>query len=215
MDELAKLVDGVHRFQTKYFGQDNNLFEQLKRGQSPTSLVIGCSDSRVDPALLTDCNPGDMFVVRNVANLVPPYEKDGTYHGVSSAIEFAVCDLQIKRIIVLGHSSCGGIGALLKGYNPKTEANFVGRWMRMAESARQYVLDNYADKTLPEQIRACEMAAIVVSLDNLMSFPFIADAIAQGKLFLVGWYFDIERGELHQYDAATGEFRSLVPPLVE
>ncbi|GGP26292.1 carbonic anhydrase [Silvimonas amylolytica] len=215
MDELKKLVDGFHRFQGKYFGQDTNLFEQLKRGQSPTSLVIGCSDSRVDPALLTDCNPGDMFVVRNVANLVPPYEKDGTYHGVSSAIEFAVCDLQVKRIIVLGHSSCGGIGALLKGYNPKTEANFVGRWVRMAESARQYVLDNYGDKSLPEQVRACEMAAIVVSLDNLMSFPFIAEAVQQGRLFLVGWYFDIEQGELHQYDAATGNFRSLVAPLAE
>ncbi|GGP20598.1 carbonic anhydrase [Silvimonas iriomotensis] len=215
MDELKKLIDGFYRFQGKYFGQENSLFDQLKRGQSPTSLVIGCSDSRVDPALLTDCNPGDMFVVRNVANLVPPYEKDGTYHGVSSAIEFAVCDLQVKRIIVLGHSSCGGIGALLKGYNPKTEANFVGRWVRMAESARQYVLDNYGDKPLHEQVRACEMAAIVVSLDNLMSFPFIADAVAQGKLFLVGWYFDIEQGELHQYDAASGNFRSLVAPLAE
>ncbi|MDR3426222.1 MULTISPECIES: carbonic anhydrase [Silvimonas] len=215
MDELAKLIEGFHRFQGKYFGQDTNLFEQLKRGQSPTSLVIGCSDSRVDPALLTDCNPGDMFVVRNVANLVPPYEKDGMYHGVSSAIEFAVCDLEVKRIIVMGHSTCGGIGALLKGYAPKTEANFVGRWMRMAETARQHVLDHYSDKPLEVQVRACEMAAIVVSLDNLMSFPFIAQKVTEGKLLLVGWYFDIEHGELHQYDAGRGAFRSLVAPLVE
>ncbi|WP_236691978.1 carbonic anhydrase [Amantichitinum ursilacus] len=214
---MDKFIGGFRRFQHKYFGResDSNLFDQLKRGQSPKTLVIGCSDSRVDPAIVTDCDPGDLFVVRNVANLVPPYEKDGTFHGVSSAIEFAVCDLNVEQIIVLGHSSCGGIGALMKGYAPKTDANFVGRWMRIAETAREKVLAEMTAKPLADQLQAAEMGSIAVSIDNLLTFPFIEQKVQSGELKLIGWYFDIEKGELHQLDHGKREFHSLVEPLEE
>ena len=213
MDEMDKFIGGFRRFQSKYFGRDSNLFDELKRGQSPKALVIGCSDSRVDPAIVTDCDPGDLFVVRNVANLVPPYEIDGMFHGVSSAIEFAVCDLQVEQIIVMGHSACGGIGALMKGYAAKTDANFVGRWMRIAETAREKVLGELSHHSLAEQLKACEMGSVAVSLDNLLTFPFIAQRVEAGELRLVGWYFDIEQGELHQLDYQKREFHSLVAPL--
>ena len=213
MDEMDKFVGGFRRFQSKYFGRDSNLFDELKRGQSPKTLVIGCSDSRVDPAIVTDCDPGDLFVVRNVANLVPPYEKDGMFHGVSSAIEFAVCDLQVKQIIVMGHSACGGIGALMKGYAAKTDANFVGRWMRIAETARENVLNDLRHLSLADQLKACEMGSVTVSLDNLLTFPFIEQKVNAGELQLIGWYFDINQGELHQLDYQKREFHSLVAPL--
>ncbi|WP_028452314.1 carbonic anhydrase [Chitinilyticum aquatile] len=214
MEEIGKFIGGFRRFQHKYFGEhSSDLFDDLKRGQHPKTLVIGCSDSRVDPALLTDSDPGDLFVVRNVANLVPPYEKDGAYHGVSSAIEYAVCELEVRHIVVLGHSACGGISALMKGYAAKTEANFVGRWVQIAQSAREQVLAELAHKTEAQQLRACEMAAIIVSLDNLMSFPFIAERVEAGKLSLIGWYFDIEKGSLYDFSQENNVFQPLVTAL--
>ncbi|WP_084186840.1 carbonic anhydrase [Andreprevotia chitinilytica] len=208
--DVEKFIGGFRRFQHKYFGAHNALFNSLKAGQNPTTLVIGCSDSRVDPALLTDCDPGDLFVVRNVANLVPPFERDGSHHGVSAAIEYAVCDLEVQQIIVLGHSGCGGIRGLMRGYEPKTEANFVGNWVRIAQPAREHVLRELAHKSLDHQVRACEMASIIVSLDNLMTFPFIAERVDAGSLALIGWYFDIQQGALYDFDQTRNGFVSLV-----
>lgn len=210
MDDIQRFIGGFRRFQHKYFGEHSALFDQLKRKQNPKTLLIGCSDSRVDPALLTDCDPGDLFIVRNVANLVPPFENDLSTHGVSAAIEFAVCYLEVRQIIVLGHSGCGGIGALMEGREPKSEADFVGRWMQIAEPARRQVLDELANKSLPEQIRACEIASIIVSMDNLMTFPFISERVDSGKLALIGWYFDIQKGELYDFDQESSVFRLLV-----
>ncbi|HSC79635.1 MAG TPA: carbonic anhydrase [Chitinolyticbacter sp.] len=211
MSDVDKLIGGFRRFQNKYFAGEGQLFETLKRGQNPSTLFIACSDSRVDPALVTDCDPGDIFVVRNVANLVPPYEVDGTYHGVSSAIEYAVCVLKVKQIMVLGHYGCGGIRALVEGYEPQTDADFVGRWMRIAERARYQVLAPGDNPSV--RLRRCEMAAIVVSLDNLLSFPFIAERVANGELELAGWYFDLEQGALYQYNRDAGAFDVLVGSL--
>ncbi|GAA5784776.1 carbonic anhydrase [Chitiniphilus shinanonensis] len=211
MQDIEKFIGGFRRFQDKYFNDStNDLFDKLKRGQNPRSLFIACSDSRVDPALLTDCDPGDIFVVRNVASLVPPYEKDGAYHGVSSAIEYAVCVLKVRHIIVLGHYGCGGIRALLNGHVPQTEADFVGRWVRIADPARQAVLANASGEDPETQLRQCEMAAIGVSLDNLMTFPFIAERVRSGELMLMGWYFNIEEGALYQYEAGSHCFKPLV-----
>lgn len=210
MDDIQRFIGGFRRFQHKYFGKHQNLFDQLKQGQSPKTLLIGCSDSRVDPALLMDCNPGDIFVVRNVANLVPPFENDNAKHGVSAAIEFSVCDLEVSQIIVLGHSSCGGIAALMDGHPSKTEADFVGKWMQIAESARLQVQSELPGLPLMERVRACEMASIIVSLDNLMSFPFIAERVESGKLALIGWYFDMQKGALYDFDQESNAFKSLV-----
>lgn len=213
MDDIQRFIGGFRRFQHKYFGEHRNLFNELKKGQSPKTLLIGCSDSRADPALLMDCDPGDIFVVRNIANLVPPFENDNAKHGISAAIEFAVCDLEVNQIIVLGHSSCGGIGALMQGYTAKTEADFVGKWVQIAEPARQQVLQELAGRPMDEQIRACEMASLIVSLDNLMTFPFISERVESGKLALIGWYFDIGKGALYDFDQESNDFKSLVSAL--
>ena len=210
MDDIQRFIGGFRRFQHKYFGEHSELFEQLKRKQKPKTLLIGCSDSRVDPAILTDCDPGDLFVVRNVANLVPPFENDLSTHGVSAAIEFAVCYLEVRQIIVLGHSGCGGINALMSSKEPKSEADFIGRWMRIADSARLQVQEDLRDKPFQEQVRACEVASIIVSMDNLMTFPFIAERVESGKLALIGWYFDIQKGELYDFDQESHAFRLLV-----
>nr|WP_315168466.1 carbonic anhydrase [uncultured Deefgea sp.] len=215
MEEIEKFIGGFRRFQHKYFGEHRDLFAELQSGQNPKTLLIGCSDSRVDPAILTDCNPGDLFVVRNVANLVPPYEIDGAFHGVSSAIEYAVVHLEVSKIIVLGHSGCGGIRALMDNSTPKTDADFIGRWVRIADAAREQVKRELAHKTPDGQIRACEMAAIIVSMDNLMSFPFIAERVQNGSLSLIGWYFDILRGALYDFDQDKNAFHALVTSLKE
>lgn len=213
MDDIQRFIGGFRRFQHKYFGEHRYLFNQLKLAQNPKTLLIGCSDSRVDPALLTDCDPGDIFVVRNVANLVPPFENDSAKHGVSAAIEFAVCNLEVSQIVVLGHSSCGGISALMKGHTPQTEADFVGKWVQIAEPAKQQVLQEMHDRPIEEQVRACEAAAIIVSLDNLMTFPFIAERVESGVLSLIGWYFDMQKGSLYDFDQESNAFKPLVTAL--
>jgi carbonic anhydrase len=210
MKDIEKFISGFRKFQHKYFGEHESLFAQLKKQQSPKTMMIGCSDSRVDPAILTGCDPGDLFIVRNIANLVPPFENDSGHHGVSAAIEFAVCDLEVSRIIVLGHSGCGGIKALMHSHEPRSEADFVGHWMDIAEPAKRQVLSDIPHKTDDEKIRACEMASIIISLDNLMTFPFVSGAVESGRLSLIGWYFDIGSGVLYDFDQSTNGFVPIV-----
>ncbi|KAJ3019273.1 UNVERIFIED_CONTAM: hypothetical protein HDU68_010740 [Siphonaria sp. JEL0065] len=138
--QMSKFLSGFRRFQKTYFGDNSELFDSLKNGQSPKTLLIACCDSRVDPAIITDCEPGDLFVVRNVANLVAPYNPDKSHHGVSAALEFAVKGLKVNNIIVMGHTKCGGIAALMRGISDSNETEFLGPWMKIAEKARQKVL---------------------------------------------------------------------------
>jgi len=138
---------------------------------------------------------------------------DSAHHGVSAAIEYAVCDLKVRQIIVLGHSHCGGISALMNGYQSKTNTNFVSNWVSIADSAKQLVQTEMADKSVKEQTRACEAAAIIVSLDNLMTFPFIAERVEAGELALIGWYFDIDKGALYDFDQENNMFQPLVTAL--
>jgi carbonic anhydrase len=196
MQEIEKLIQGFHRFQQKYFTEQTALYQSLQAKQSPKILLIGCSDSRVDPALLLDCAPGEIFTVRNVANLVPPYEEAVTHQGVTSAIEYAVCDLQVAQIIVLGHSGCGGIKALMHGRVAKNPVDFVGRWMDIAQPAKEQVCA-MAHASEKAQLQACEMASIKISLQNLRQFPFIAQRLQQKQLALHGWYFDLTQGALY------------------
>jgi carbonic anhydrase len=209
MADIKKFITGFKRFQENYFGHDQELFGQLKQGQRPSALVIACSDSRVDPAILTDCEPGDLFVVRNVANLVPPYETGGGLHGVSTALEFGVCVLEVQHIIVLGHSQCGGVHALLNGIPKGAKGEFIVNWVNIAARARERVLTELPDASPQEQWSACEEASILVSLENLLTFPWIKERIQQGALMLHGWYFDIETGELMAYDPFSGRFEPL------
>ncbi len=211
MTTINELLQGFQRFRVKSFEPNRGLFNRLAmQGQTPRTLLIGCSDSRVDPAILTDSAPGDLFVVRNVANLIPPCETGGRYHGTSAAVEFAVCNLKVDCIIVLGHSRCGGIRALLEGYGENDEGEgFIAPWVKIAASARDEVLRRWPDASKEFKQRACERAGIRDSLTNLMTFPFIRQRVERGELNLHGWYYDLENGELMQYDPEKDRFYDL------
>ncbi len=198
--ELLKLIIGFRRFRERFFNEENGLFEKLATGQSPKTLIIACSDSRVDPALMASASPGDLFVVRNVANLVPPYESAHLgLHGVSAAIEFAVTSLKVSNIVVLGHRQCGGIRSLMTSTLQNKES-FVAKWMTIAESAKKKVLEQYAGSSEDVLCRHCEMESISVSIQNLRTFPFVNEAIQQRELNITGIYFDLEQGQLFEYD---------------
>lgn len=206
MKDIEHFINGFRVFQKDYFGPDSDHFEPLKKGQNPSTMFIGCSDSRVDPAILTNSAPGDLFMVRNVANLVPPYQMDDALHGVSAALEFAVCHLEVEHLIIMGHSSCGGIKALMDGTCGCKGGGFISHWMSIAAPAKEQVMANLANKDPKLQQRATEQAAILLSMENLHTFPFIEERIRQGKLSLHGWYFDIEQGQLLQYQPEQGVF---------
>jgi carbonic anhydrase len=186
------LIAGYQRFRATAWPERKKLFEQLAdRGQAPQTMVIACSDSRVDPGMIFDAAPGEIFVVRNVANLVPPFQPDGTYHGTSAALEFAVLGLQVRQVIVLGHAMCGGVRALFEGIPPPL-GDFVGPWIGLA--AR--ILDHVRDASPDDPQLAGEQASVRLSLDNLRTFPWIAEREADGRLHLLGAHFDIRSGVL-------------------
>lgn len=207
MEDIARFIAGFRRFQEKYFSEDRKLFEQLRHGQRPKAMIIACADSRVDPTLLTGAEPGDVFVVRNVANLVPPHEPGGGFASVPAALEFAVQSLKVEHIIVLGHAQCGGISALMDDADKGSE--FIGKWVGIAHRAREQVLADLSAKPPALQARACEQAAILVSLENLMTYPWIAERVVAGAMHLHGWYFDITQGELSSYDPTRNGFEPI------
>lgn len=211
MTNPHNLIEGFHRFREQHFTGDDALYHQLVQdGQAPRILVVACCDSRVDPSLVLNCAPGDLFVIRNVANLVPPAEnRSGAHHGTSAALEFGVCNLGVEHIIVLGHAHCGGIRALMSGRRANNDDSFINRWMRLAEDARALIEHELADDSPEVQVRACEQRAILCSLDNLMTFSWIREGVEQGTLALHGWYFDIECGELLGYNPANRKFETL------
>ncbi len=212
--DILKLALGFRKFRERYFAENSteksSLYDKLfLQGQSPKTLVIGCSDSRVDPALLTSAAPGDLFVLRNVASLVPPYEESGTgFHGVSSAIEFAVVNLKVENVIIFGHRQCGGIRALLSPEDNRV-GGFVRQWISIAEGARTKVLSKFPNATHDELCQHCEREATVTSLNNLKSFPFIQEAIRERGLSLIALYFDIEKGQLSEYIESEDAFKTL------
>lgn len=205
-----KLINGFLRFREQHFERDDGLFQQLvAQGQTPKTLVVACCDSRVDPALVLDCEPGDLFVIRNVANLVPPSEGRVGHHGTSAALEFGVRNLGVEHIIVLGHAHCGGIQALVETGGINNPDSFIDDWMHLVESARASVVRDMPDAALQDKVRACEQRAILVSLQNLMTFPWIRERVEKGKLTLHGWYFDIGQGQLLGYNPVSNMFEAL------
>ncbi len=195
------LVDGYHRFRTHGWPGRRATFEALSdNGQKPLALVIACVDSRVDPAVIFDTAPGQLLVVRNVANLVPPYEPDSAYHGTSAALEFGVRVLEIPHVVVLGHGQCGGVKALLDGA-PAHAGDFIDQWMSMAEPARAAALA-HPDPGMWEH--QCELEVVKVSLANLRTFPWIAEREAAGRLALHGAWFAIRTGLLAVLGADGG-----------
>ncbi len=196
-DPIDRLLAGFERFRDRYFKVEPQVYEQLATGQAPKVAVVACCDSRVDPAIVTDCAPGELFTIRNVANLVPPCEPEGTYHGTSAAIEFAVRCLEVEHLVVLGHAQCGGIKALVDG---GVDGEFIDHWVELARPALMRVPP---DLSPDERLRACEQAAVEVSLQNLLTFPWIRERVADGRLQLHGWYFDLAAGELKRLAKLT------------
>jgi carbonic anhydrase len=204
MPEFVSLVDGYRRFRQSGYVQQKARFDQLaSEGQAPPVMIISCCDSRVDPATIFDTVPGQVFALRNVANLVPPYETGGGLHGVSAAIEFGVLGLKVRHIVVLGHAQCGGIKAALEGGAPGL--TFINKWMDIIRETRNQVVA--ANPTDPQ--RKLELDSIRVSLNNLRSFPFIAEREGRGELKLHGAYFGIADGDLHVLDEESGAFSQI------
>lgn len=208
MDAIERMLSGYRAFRDGMPEDHQTRLRQLvEAGQKPQAAVIACSDSRVDPALVFRAEPGDIFMIRNVANLVPPMEEEGTFHGTSAALEFAVLGLDVPNIIVLGHAHCGGIHAMIRGKEiVKDGYHFVPAWVSMLSSAHRRVLATMPDATPEETQRACERNAVLVSLENLTTFPWIRERIAEKSLKLHGWFFDIETAQLEIYDSKSGGF---------
>jgi carbonic anhydrase len=204
---MDKLIEGYHRFRETNWAAERDRWEALQGGQKPRILVIACSDSRVDPATIFDTPPGAMFVVRNVANLVPPFETDEGRHGVSAALEFAVTQLEVPQIMVMGHGSCGGVAAALSRRfegAPVGKGGFIAHWVDMLDEARDRVIADHGEGEAA--VRALELESVKVSLANLRTFACVREREASGQLRLVGSYFAISDGVLHLLDEATGQF---------
>jgi carbonic anhydrase len=208
-----RLTDGYRAFLDDRFRREQSRYEALAEGQSPEIMVISCCDSRVSPEVVFDASPGELFVVRNVANLVPPYETGGEYHGTSAALEFAVQALRVKHIVVLGHARCGGIRAFADPSAPLSPGDFIGRWMNLVAPAAEKAGPRGAD--LAAYVQRLELAAIENSLANLMTFPCIHTLVERGRLHLHGAYFGIATGVLMVRDPQTGAFAPAVEDVPE
>lgn len=211
LKDIENLIQGYQKFRKQYFSDSNSAFEDLVRwGQRPKILIIACSDSRVDPALVLNCQPGDLFVIRNVANLVPPYEDDQSYHGTSAALEFGVSGLGIRHIILFGHTQCGGIQALLESSDKQLkEKTFISKWMELARPAHEAILKFHEDKSLEDKTTLCGQYSLVNSLKNLETFPWIAERVHEGLLSLHAWNFNLSRGILERYNPEKNKFEDL------
>ena len=203
-----RLLAGYEAFISGRFGAEQARYRQLaEAGQSPTIMLIGCCDSRAAPETIFDAGPGELFVVRNVANLVPPYAPDGDYHGTSAALEFGVKALKVEHIVLMGHGRCGGIRAALQaGPEALSPGDFIGKWVSLLGPAAATLAGNSL-MTEAERQTALEHIAIRYSLANLRSFPFVAEAERQGGLALSGAWFDISTGELWVMNPETGDFK--------
>ncbi|NKB57331.1 MAG: carbonic anhydrase [Alphaproteobacteria bacterium] len=208
MRDVPELIEGYRRFLDTRYPQEAALYRALAEdGQEPKTMIIACCDSRADPAAIFNARPGELFIVRNVANLVPPHEPHGDYHGTSAALEFAVESLEVETILVMGHARCGGISAFLDGlYEPTEEPGFIARWMSLLNPARTDALREAGGESTERQQEALEHAAIRHSIENLQTFPCIKERLADGRLRLRGAYFDIADGRLLALDPDTDRF---------
>ena len=208
MNQPTDLLAGYRRFREFRYEAEQARWRALAEGQSPRAIIIACCDSRADPATIFDSDPGDIFVVRNVANLVPPFEGDGGRHGVSAALEFAITQLEVGEVVVMGHERCGGIEAALTGRfhdAPAGEGGFIARWMeQIADSAARIAADH---GTGAPAARVLEEVGIRQSLANLRTFPFVAEREARGALRVIGCHFSISEGQLYILDEAEDCFR--------
>lgn len=209
MRKFEDFIEGYYRFRGNEWIEERERWKELAGGQTPKTMIIACSDSRVEPANIFGTRPGEVFVVRNVANLVPPFDPSGGLHGVSAAIEFAVTVLEVEEILVLGHGACGGVKASLSGALTDAkpgEGGFVAEWIKLLADAREKVVAEHG--TGPEGQTALEQEGVKVSLANLKTFPFVQERLESGKLSLHGAVFAIADGRLRVLDDGSGKFEA-------
>lgn len=200
-NSFKKMLNGYQIFREKYAHGDQSVMQYLSYyGQQPKVMVVACCDSRVDPALILQCDPGDLFVVRNVANIIPPYEKDEAHHGTSAALEFGVCFLKVYHLILLGHSQCGGIQALLDNMNNESNQNdFITNWVSLIKQPYSNLYDPNEYSRL----------ALMQSHQNCLTFPWIREKVEQKNLIIHLWYFDIKTGQIYSYSEKNKEYQLL------
>ena len=209
MTRFSDLIDGYHRFRSTEWHSEHKRWAELAEGQSPRVMVIACSDSRVEPSIIFDAKPGEMFVVRNVAALAPPFETTPGRHGVSAALEFAVTQLEVEEVVVMGHGLCGGCAAALTGQfdnAPHGEGHFIAEWVSLLDGARENVVARHRELDREAYVEM-ELEAVQVSLANLRTFPWVAEREADGRLSLHGCHFSIADGKLYVLDEAEKIFR--------
>ena len=203
-----RLIDGYNAFADGRLQREQARYHELaEAGQSPEVMVIGCCDSRVSPEVIFDARPGELFVVRNVANIIPPYSPDGQAHGVSAALEFGVGALRVKHIVVLGHAHCGGVKAYAHDSEPLSPGDFIGKWMQLMAPAARMIGPMGGSEDQIAYLKRLEQANIANSIDNLMTFPLLARLIEKGKIATHGAYFGVATGDLSVMDKATGTFK--------
>jgi carbonic anhydrase len=204
-DDAQDLIAGYRRFRAGRYREAADIFRRLREGQRPATMIVACADSRADPSMIFDAAPGELFVVRNVAALVPPFEVAPGLHGVSAALEFAVTMLKVRQILVMGHGGCGGVAACVSAAHSRPVGRFIADWVELASPARDAVL---ADPEIAEadRLEAVEHGAVGLSIHNLMTFPFVRRAVEAGELQIDGAWFSIGKGELHWRDRDTGRF---------
>jgi len=194
------MLVGYEQFRKNYASGDKSIMQYLSRhGQKPHTMVIACCDARVDPALILQCDPGDLFVVRNVANIVPPYENDSMHHGTSAALEFGICFLKVKHLVLFGHSQCGGINAVIKGQSKDNPNDFILNWVSLIK------LRNVQYKNADEYAQL----ALLKSFKNCLTFPWLKERVEQKKLLLHLWFFDIKAGQIFSYCEADNRYKPL------
>lgn len=199
-NSFTKMLQGYQLFREKYASGDNSVMQYLSNyGQQPQIMVVSCCDSRVDPALILQCDPGDLFVVRNVANIIPPYEKDEAHHGTSAALEFGIEFLKVKHLILLGHSQCGGIQVLLNNEN-STQNDFITDWVSLIKTETDDLCGD-AD--------ACAKLALKHSLQNCLTFPWIKEKVMQKKLTIYLWFFDVKTGQIFTHSDSQDGYEPL------
>jgi carbonic anhydrase len=203
------LLDGYRTFTTQRLPTEQSRYRELsERGQSPETMVIGCCDSRVSPEVIFDAGPGELFVVRNIANLVPTYQPDAGAHGVSAALEYAVTVLRVKHIVVLGHAQCGGIRAFIDKIEPLSPGDFIGKWMAQFIKPGE-IVEQRAHETMQDFVTRIEKAAVFRSIENLATFPFVRARVDSGDLQLHGAYFGVAEGSLFVLDKVSKQFQSV------
>lgn len=206
------LIQGYLRFRQNRYLEQQKLYETLAEGQSPKTMIIACADSRVDPATIFDARPGELFVIRNVANIVPPANQEGAFHGTAAGIEFAATALGVEEIIIFGHASCGGIKACLhdhrQDHQTLSDSKYLGPWVQLADESISHVLADHHDDEEALQT-AAEHRSIIDSIERLKEYPFVAERIADRSLKLGGAWFSVRSGELHWLDTDSGQFSTI------